>query len=199
LGTAFLNKMIRDFQSVGIIQWSAIPAQSTGSINFYKKYARSRAREGFKLDEHLASIHMRFPSQEGFYHGRLERFLSSIKNGSRVTAWEIKLGTGIGEAQIKSGMHKFSFMEKLDGEVWERRDPAMIHQPSDKTGGIDLTSTKALFIENNGQGIKFHIDPAMLKQLQNAPGFVPVIINIQPMTDLRKFLGISEAPPLNLN
>jgi hypothetical protein len=32
----------------------------------------------------------------------------------------------------------------------------------------------------------------MLQQLQNATGFVPVIINIQPMTDLRLFLaGIS--------
>ena len=28
--------------------------------------------------------------------------------------------------------------------------------------------------------------------LQNAPGFVPVIINIEPMKDLRLFLGIQE-------
>jgi len=44
--------------------------------------------------------------------------------------------------------------------------------------------------QNNGRAIKFSMDPAMLKQLQNAPGFVPVIINIQPMTDLRAFLGV---------
>jgi hypothetical protein len=36
--------------------------------------------------------------------------------------------------------------------------------------------------------IKFHLDPAMLRQLQNAPGFVPVIINIQPLNDLKSFL-----------
>ena len=48
--------------------------------------------------------------------------------------------------------------------------------------------------QNAGVEIKFHMDPAMLKQLQNAPGFVPVIINIQPVTDLRKFLDVvSEA------
>ena len=35
-------------------------------------------------------------------------------------------------------------------------------------------------------------DPAMLEQLRNAPGFVPVIINIQPMTDLRMFLGLAD-------
>ena len=62
---------------------------------------------------------------------------------------------------------------------------------STSTGGIDLSSDKALSIQNNGQGIKFHIDHAMLEQLQNAPGFVPLIINIQPMTDLRAYLGIS--------
>ena len=45
---------------------------------------------------------------------------------------------------------------------------------------------------NDSEGIKFHLDPAMLQQLQNAPGFVPVIINIQPMTSLYDFLGISD-------
>jgi len=39
-------------------------------------------------------------------------------------------------------------------------------------------------------GIKFLLDPAILAQIQNAPGFVPVIINIQPMTDLPRFLGL---------
>jgi len=58
-------------------------------------------------------------------------------------------------------------------------------------GGIDLTSDKALLVQNSGQGIKFHIDPAMFQQLQNAPGFVPIIINIQPMNNLRDFLEIS--------
>ena len=38
--------------------------------------------------------------------------------------------------------------------------------------------------------IKFNIDPAMLQRLQNAPGFVPVIINIQPTNNLREFLGV---------
>ncbi len=64
-------------------------------------------------------------------------------------------------------------------------------------GGIDLNSDKALTVQNNGQGIKFHIDPAMLEQLQNAPGFTPVIINIRPMTDLRMFLGLSETTQNN--
>ena len=59
-------------------------------------------------------------------------------------------------------------------------------------GGIDLTSNKFLQTQNAGAGIKFHLDPAMLEQLRRAPGFVPVIINIQPMTDLRVFLGLAD-------
>ena len=32
----------------------------------------------------------------------------------------------------------------------------------------------------------------MLAQLKNAQGFVPVIINVQPIPNLRKFLGLTE-------
>jgi len=57
-------------------------------------------------------------------------------------------------------------------------------------GGIDLTSAKMnLQIQHAKEGIKFHLDLAMLEELQNAPGLVPVIISILPMTDLRQFLG----------
>ncbi len=61
-----------------------------------------------------------------------------------------------------------------------------------RNGGIDLTPAN-LHVEtqNSGDEIKFHMDAAMLQQLQNAPGFEPVIISIQPMTDLRQFLGLN--------
>ena len=65
----------------------------------------------------------------------------------------------------------------------------------EKNGGIDLTPANMNVETKTGspmtnKGIKFHLDPALLRQLQNAPGFVPVIINIQPMVDLRRFLGV---------
>ena len=60
-------------------------------------------------------------------------------------------------------------------------------------GGIDFNADKMnLQTRNEGGEIKFTMDPAMLEQLKNAPGFVPVIINIQPMKDLPEFLGIAE-------
>lgn len=61
------------------------------------------------------------------------------------------------------------------------------------TGGIDLNAVeKNLQLQNSDGEIKFNLDPAVMERLQNAPGFVPVIINIQPMTDLRLFLGVQE-------
>jgi len=67
----------------------------------------------------------------------------------------------------------------------------LINSRNDK-GGIDLTPANMHFrTQNNGREIRFHIDPAMLQQLQNAPGFVPVIINIQPLKSLTNFLGIN--------
>ena len=73
-----------------------------------------------------------------------------------------------------------------------RSDKATI--ASGKNGGIDLTPQQMnLQIQNTGASINFHIDPAMLRQLQDATSFVPVIIRIQPITDLALFLGITPA------
>ena len=60
-------------------------------------------------------------------------------------------------------------------------------------GGIDLTADRmALDVQNSGDGIEFHMDPAMLRQLQNLSGFSPVIINIQPLDSLPNFLGVKQ-------
>jgi hypothetical protein len=72
----------------------------------------------------------------------------------------------------------------------------MINKTPSRKGGIDLTPANMnLQTQNAGGGIKFHLDPAQLSQLQNAPGFVPVIINIQPMADLQMFLGLKKDTP----
>lgn len=67
-------------------------------------------------------------------------------------------------------------------------------QPGEFTkGGIDLTPANLnMQIQNNGDGLKLQLDPVMLEQLQNAIGFEPVIINIQPMIDFRLFLGFMD-------
>jgi len=61
-----------------------------------------------------------------------------------------------------------------------------------KRGGIDLTSNQFLQTQNSGGEIKFHVDPAMMAQLQASPGFEARVISIQPMNNLRDFLGVLE-------
>jgi hypothetical protein len=78
------------------------------------------------------------------------------------------------------------------GPVWNRKTPADSAQSANK-GGIDLNPANMnLLTQNAGGSINFHLDPLILQRLQNAPGFVPVIVNIRPMRDLRVFLGLSQ-------
>ena len=56
------------------------------------------------------------------------------------------------------------------------------------TGGIDLTSDKTLTVQNNGQSIQFHFDPAQLQELQGAIGFDPVVVGLHPLGNLKNFL-----------
>ncbi len=63
-------------------------------------------------------------------------------------------------------------------------------------GGIDLTPENMnLQIQYSNGEIKFHLNLVLLKQLQNAHGFIPVIINIQPMRNIRIFLGLTSKSP----
>jgi tetratricopeptide (TPR) repeat protein len=69
------------------------------------------------------------------------------------------------------------------------KDDAM----SSQNGGIDFTANKTpLDIQNSNKGIKFYVDPAILQQLQNVSGFVPVIINIRPVNNITEFLGLND-------
>jgi hypothetical protein len=80
--------------------------------------------------------------------------------------------------------------------------PSLSGAQLSQNGGIDLTSANmnlqtrlASPVDGTADGgIKFRLDPAMLAQLQNAPGFVPVISRIHPITDLQTFLGLQAAP-----
>ncbi len=69
--------------------------------------------------------------------------------------------------------------------------PAMAVRTEAKQGGVDFTANKTpLEVQNVGGDIQFHIDLAMMKQLQAAPGFYPVIMNITPLKDLKVFLDV---------
>ena len=112
-------------------------------------------------------------------------------------------GTGTGLMSIKNIVEKHNGKIRAenikgpDNKVLGARFTMDLDQAmSANTGGIDLTPANMhLQIQNASKGIKFQVDPAMLRQLQNAPGFVPVIINIQPLKSLPEFLGLNEVKP----
>ncbi len=58
-------------------------------------------------------------------------------------------------------------------------------------GGIDLTSDKALSVQNSGASIDFHIDPVHLAQWQGAQGVVFDIVSIQPVLNIPQWLGLN--------
>jgi len=69
------------------------------------------------------------------------------------------------------------------------REKASMNLNSNYTGGIDLTPANIpMETENIGNEIKFHMNSVMLTQLQNSAGFVPVLVNIRPLRNLKAFL-----------
>ena len=92
---------------------------------------------------------------------------------------------------------KKNFDQLLKAAQKRFSDPAMIGTNHAVNGGIDLTPAN-LHVESTlegtggGNGITFHLDAAQLVKLQNAPGFVPVIISIQPLYSFSKFLGLPQ-------
>ena len=135
---------------------------------------------------------------------RDERHLISINTTGQIVAMVVFNGIPVREMDVKEiDFFKQAVQHEIDKESGPVRlreisrrlglDRAMqtVKQRKSGPGGIDLTlANKVIQTQNAGESIKFHLDPAMLKQFQNAPGFVPVIISIQPMRDLKLFLGI---------
>ncbi|MBF0387816.1 MAG: hypothetical protein HQL20_08175 [Candidatus Omnitrophica bacterium] len=56
-------------------------------------------------------------------------------------------------------------------------------------GGIDLTTSSAEVLAAGGAGAAFTFDPAMLRELQDASGLVPAIINIRSLDNVPAFLN----------
>jgi tetratricopeptide (TPR) repeat protein len=121
-----------------------------------------------------------------------------VREDTRNTGWLFRnsgvIGGVLGVGFISSIIVLLN-IDKLE-EMLDRNKAQLSKNPA-MNGGIDLIpANKVLQTRNAGEGIKFHLDSAMLKQLQNTPGFVPVIINIQPMNNLRAFLGLNDSPTL---
>ncbi|MDE2222180.1 MAG: hypothetical protein KGK03_03815, partial [Candidatus Omnitrophica bacterium] len=94
-----------------------------------------------------------------------------------------------GQAVIKTQNNRHGDLTVEDAAM--RSGPG--HVQDNNLGGIDLTRSQMnLQVAHSAGQIQFRLDQAMVHQLKNVSGFRPVIINIQPMDDLRRFLGFAD-------
>ncbi|MEI7998950.1 MAG: hypothetical protein WCH62_05535, partial [Candidatus Omnitrophota bacterium] len=147
-----------------------------GDMNNVESYAWR-----FLVMEGLESAQRRFPEAVAFVNANAYKFKSITRSSDsgRTAAWKYIYNHGLNAAiEYAKTLSRAMTTEKQDLSK----------------GGIDLTPANMnLQTHNAGVEIKFHMDSAMLQQLQNAPGLIPVIINIQPLNDLRMFLGLGES------
>ena len=127
-----------------------------------------------------------------FFSAQFSQYLQSLKYDGIVA---IEYGEGRHYGEQDKGHITIVVFDRTKVNLLSTFNPAQSSKiENNEYGGIDLTPANMnLQTQNAGEGIKFHLDPAQLAQLQNAPGFTPVIINIQPMGDLREFLGLNDS------
>ncbi len=135
-----------------------------------------------------------------------EEFNALLNSGERMLSpdWKNDLYMGATPRVDLENIPEFRF-------IWNRLRDLAAKQTRDTDaamqakGGIDFNADKvdsAFEVKKDpreklgtrNEYMSPFFDPAMLKQLQDAQGFMPVIINIQPLTDLRMFLGLQVDP-----
>ncbi len=136
--------------------------------------------QGFGSDGAFKKLHLKYDASEA---RKKTIDVSKVVPGS------------LGVVSVEDGAINKAMTANQQKELVEHRNSKMFK------GGIDFNSDLMDLQAQNpstgswqgsGGDIKLNIDPAILKQLQDAPGFTPVIINIQPMKDVRLFLGLQQ-------
>jgi len=150
---------------------------------------RFRALENKNLISYLPLDKQELKKGDILKFAGIKCIIDEVKQDGQVFFYQIP------DNQIKNPGNYFKAVNRKDiiGAQIASFDHAMEipkPRPTNGYGGIDLTSlNRNLKAQDNGKEMKLHIDSTMLKQLQMASGFVPVIINIRPITNLKSFLG----------
>jgi len=188
-----------------------------GDISYTRHEAEKNFKDGlYPLLRHLDLF--LFPSKDKEQHISARKFVKelldqglSIDQMSDVIDWaynligiEVKVMTAsFGNPPMQ--MTWKDFQHEIRSQIKHSKhrgssqatDQAMSGSNAGKYGGINLGAGKnPLVIQNGGQGIAFRLNPAQLQQLQNVPGFVPVIVTFRPITSLNRFLGFKAGKSL---
>jgi hypothetical protein len=144
----------------------------------------------------LAGINLNSQSDEGPNDiSILERFETLYEhylviNGKKADSGKPEVMSDYLKAVISFSKHLLGLDIQSQAD-FVSKNWAMVTEMAE-VGGIDFKSDRMdiLDVKNEGDGIKFNLSPAQLKQFENVSGFTPVIINIQPVKDLPMFLGL---------
>ncbi len=98
-----------------------------------------------------------------------------------------------------AAIHRVHHNTDVEQVIMEGMKNDFAEAMSRREGGINLNSDNVNLVMRHDAGeIEFQLRPGMAEQSQAISGFVPVIFNIRPMTDLKMFLGLKEEEPLQL-
>jgi hypothetical protein len=82
--------------------------------------------------------------------------------------------------------------EKIDTTIITKEAPVSEESPV-TPGGIDFNSNQLqLDVQKQGAGVGINFDPELIKKFENGnfQGFMPIIINISPITNISAMLGL---------
>lgn len=193
-GRRFNNKQANDLlEEIENFQFPLWPEDIKDHDDLYKKVGD--VMEAF--DDRIRDLEEKLPAIEKqiilnelsiAFHRLLSRYWDE---------WYIVHNNMIKQKEREDNLAIDAFINE-GGSVKIDQDKAMNSTPIDEKGGIDLTSDKALAVKNDGNAeITFDaIDPVMLKQIQDSKGFEPIINRIEPIVDLKQFLGIKQPESL---
>lgn len=132
---------------------------------------------------------------------------SKIKIGARRVLGAVQHFVGFGRAKRsvnvefgkgnESGSVRQGLLNGISGAVGMGQIPSLAGAAANSDfamkGGIDFNPNKMnLELQNKGGAINFNFDPAMIQQLQNMPGFAPVVIDMHPIGSVQMFLGLND-------
>jgi hypothetical protein len=100
---------------------------------------------------------------------------------------EPRNGAGNSQKQPGDSAQKATMPDLNNNSVMARKVVSV-----NNLGGIDFNSEKIdLMVKGSAQGMKFKLDPVVMRRMADAPGFSPVILDMAEITDLRSFLEAS--------
>jgi len=191
-------------RKIGYIHFSVLPGQNGGAIAWmqraFQPYDRTDGYNG-----HGAAIFVEpemTASSQGSYHGIARSLLGMAERTAFGEGARKFQAQEVSPANFNNFYRTLGYADAGESQAYGK-DITVVKELNENTfaalgigtekGGIDFDPGKIdLRIRNSGGKIGSSIDPALLERLQGVSGFAPVIVHVQPLEDLRLFLGVTD-------